>query len=180
MIRDDIKTALVTAMKSGDKAATGTIRLIQSALKNRDIELRTGTAPADDDLVVTEVLQKMIKQRRESADLYRKGNREELAATEEAEILVIGADVADVRESEGDDLLRVGRIGHHFLVSGHGGVEAQLADRFALGAEALAPDDPAIGEHHDSRRALRLRRGQGSSVGHGRKEPSVSVLQRCR
>ena len=89
MIRDDIKTALVTAMKSGDKAATGTIRLIQSALKNRDIELRTGTAPADDDLVVTEVLQKMIKQRRESADLYRKGNREELAATEEAEIAVI-------------------------------------------------------------------------------------------
>ena len=89
MIRDDIKTALVTAMKGGDKAATGTIRLIQSAIKNRDIELRTGTAPADDDLLVTEVLQKMIKQRKESADLYRKGNREELAATEEAEILVI-------------------------------------------------------------------------------------------
>ena len=89
MIRDDIKTALVTAMKSGDKAATGTIRLIQSAVKNRDIELRTGTAPADDDQLVTDVLQKMIKQRRESVDLYRQGNREELAATEEAEIAVI-------------------------------------------------------------------------------------------
>lgn len=89
MIRDDIKTALVTAMKGGDKAATGTIRLIQSAIKNRDIELRTGTAPVDDDLLVTEVLQKMVKQRRESADLYRKGNREELAAAEEAEIAVI-------------------------------------------------------------------------------------------
>ena len=89
MIRDDIKTALVTAMKGGDKAATGTIRLIQSAIKNRDIELRTSSATTDDDLVVTEVLQKMIKQRRESAELYRKGNREELAATEEAEIAVI-------------------------------------------------------------------------------------------
>jgi uncharacterized protein YqeY len=89
MIRDDIKTALVTAMKGGDKAATGTIRLIQSAIKNRDIELRTSTAPADDDLMVTEVLQKMIKQRRESADLYRKGNRAELADAEEAEIAVI-------------------------------------------------------------------------------------------
>jgi uncharacterized protein len=89
MIRDDIKTALVAAMKGGDKAATGTIRLIQSAIKNRDIELRTGTAPADDDLMVTEVLQKMIKQRRESADLYRKGNRAELADAEEAEIAVI-------------------------------------------------------------------------------------------
>jgi uncharacterized protein len=89
MIRDDIKAALITAMKGGDKASTGTIRLIQSAIKNRDIELRTGNAPADDDLLVTEVLQKMIKQRRESVDLYRKGGREELAATEEAEIAVI-------------------------------------------------------------------------------------------
>ena len=89
MIRDEIKAALVTAMKGGDKAATGTIRLIQSAIKNRDIELRTSSATTDDDLVVTEVLQKMIKQRRESAELYRKGNREELAATEEAEIAVI-------------------------------------------------------------------------------------------
>jgi uncharacterized protein YqeY len=89
MIRDDIKTALVTAMKGGNKAATGTIRLIQSAIKNRDIELRTSSATPDDDLLITEVLQKMIKQRRESAELYRKGNREELAVTEEAEIAVI-------------------------------------------------------------------------------------------
>ena len=89
MIRDDIKTALITAMKGGDKPATGTIRLIQSAIKNRDIELRTSSATPDDDLLITEVLQKMIKQRRESAELYRKGNREELAATEEAEIAVI-------------------------------------------------------------------------------------------
>jgi uncharacterized protein YqeY len=89
MIRDEIKAALVTAMKSGDKATTGTIRLIQSAIKNRDIETRTGGAPADDDQLVTEVLQKMIKQRRESADLYRKGGREELAEVEEAEIAVI-------------------------------------------------------------------------------------------
>ena len=89
MIRDDIKTALVTAMKSGDKAATGTIRLIQSAIKNRDIEMRTASAPTDDDALVTEVLQKMIKQRRESVELYRKGNRAELADAEEAEIAVI-------------------------------------------------------------------------------------------
>jgi uncharacterized protein YqeY len=89
MIRDDIKAALVTAMKGGDKAATGTIRLIQSAIKNRDIELRTSSSSPDDDALVTEVLQKMIKQRRESVDLYRKGNRDELADAEEAEIAVI-------------------------------------------------------------------------------------------
>lgn len=89
MIRDDIKAALVTAMKSGDKAATGTIRLIQSAIKNRDIELRTATQQPDDDLTVTEVLQKMIKQRRESIELYEKGNRQELADAEKAEVAVI-------------------------------------------------------------------------------------------
>ena len=89
MIRDDIKAALISAMKGGDKESTQTIRLIQSAIKNRDIELRTASAAPDDDLLVTEVMQKMIKQRRESVDLYRKGNREELAAKEEAEITVI-------------------------------------------------------------------------------------------
>ena len=89
MIRDDIKAALVTAMKGGDKAGTQTLRLIQSAVKNRDIELRTASAQPDDDLLVTEVMQKMIKQRRESVELYRKGGREELAAIEEAEIAVI-------------------------------------------------------------------------------------------
>jgi len=89
MIRDDIKAALVAAMKGGDKAGTQTIRLISSAIKNRDIELRTSDKAPDDDLLVTEVLQKMIKQRRESVELYRQGNREELAAAEEAEIAVI-------------------------------------------------------------------------------------------
>ena len=89
MIRDEIKVALVGAMKGGDKDATQTIRLIQSAIKNRDIELRTASQQPDDDALVTEVLQKMIKQRRESVELYRKGNREELAAKEEAEIAVI-------------------------------------------------------------------------------------------
>jgi len=89
MIRDDIKAALVSAMKGGDKAAVQTLRLIQSAIKNRDIELRTAAQAPEDDALVTEVLQKMIKQRRESVDLYRKGGREELAAVEEAEIAVI-------------------------------------------------------------------------------------------
>jgi uncharacterized protein YqeY len=89
MIRDTIKAELVTAMKSGDKPRTAAIRLIQSALKNRDIELRTGTAPTDDDAVVTEVLQKMVKQRRESITLYEQGGRQELADAEKAEVAVI-------------------------------------------------------------------------------------------
>ena len=89
MIRDDIKAALVSAMKGGDKEQVGTLRMLQSAIKNRDIELRTASVQPDDDALVTEVLQKMIKQRRESVELYRKGGREELAAQEESEIAVI-------------------------------------------------------------------------------------------
>ncbi|MBY0304281.1 MAG: GatB/YqeY domain-containing protein [Sphingomonas sp.] len=89
MIRDDIKTALVTAMKGGDKAGTATIRLIQSSIKNRDIEARTGKSPDDDNVLVVEVLQKMVKQRRESIDMYVKGGRQELADAESAEIVVI-------------------------------------------------------------------------------------------
>jgi len=89
MIRDDLKAALVSAMKGGDKGRTAAIRLIQSAVKNRDIELRTSAAPADDDAMVTEVLQKMIKQRRESIAMYETGGRQELADQEKAEVAVI-------------------------------------------------------------------------------------------
>ena len=89
MIRDDIKAATITAMKGGDKETTATLRLVSAAIKNRDIEARTGGGPKDDDMLVTEVLQKMVKQRRESADIYRKNGREDRAATEESEIGVI-------------------------------------------------------------------------------------------
>ena len=89
MIRDDIKTALVSAMKSGDKATVGTLRMLESAIKNRDIELRTASAQPDDDALVTEVTQKMIKQRRESAEMYEKGGRPELAAAETSEIATL-------------------------------------------------------------------------------------------
>ena len=89
MIRDDINTAKITAMKGGDKETVGTLRLIQATILNRDIEARTGGAPKDDDTLVSEVLQKMVKQRRESADIYRKNGREDRAAAEEAEIRVI-------------------------------------------------------------------------------------------
>jgi uncharacterized protein YqeY len=89
MIRDTIKAALTTAMKAGDTAARDTMRLIQAAIKNRDIELRGAANPPEDDVLVTEVLQKMIKQRRESIDMYTKGGRRELADAEAAEVVVI-------------------------------------------------------------------------------------------
>ena len=89
MIRDDIKAAQIAAMKSGDTQVRDTTRLIIAAIKNRDIEARTGKAPADDDTLVVEILQKMVKQRRESIEMFEKGGRGELAANEAAEIAVI-------------------------------------------------------------------------------------------
>jgi len=89
MIRDDIKAAQIAAMKSGDKAARGAISLIQAAVKNRDIEERTKAQPTEDDALVVEVLQKMVKQRRESIEMYVKGGRQELADAEAAEVAVI-------------------------------------------------------------------------------------------
>jgi len=89
MLRDAIKTATVEAMKARDPARTGALRLISAALKNKDIELRTGAAPADDDVVVAEVLMKMAKQRRESIEMYDQGGRAELADAERAELAVI-------------------------------------------------------------------------------------------
>ena len=89
MIRDTLKAAQVAAMKGGDKPRLAAIRLILAKLKDRDIELRVASSQPDDDTMVVEVLQKMAKQRRESITLYRQGGREELAAAEEAELVVI-------------------------------------------------------------------------------------------
>lgn len=89
MIRERIQAAQIEAMKARDAQKTGTIRLMMAAIKNRDIEARTGKAPADDDTLVVEVLQKMVKQRRESIEMFAKGGRPELADAEAAEVVVI-------------------------------------------------------------------------------------------
>ncbi len=89
MIRDDIKAATITAMKAKESARLGALRLISAAIKNKDIELRVGTAPTDDDAMIGDVLTKMAKQRRESIDMYVTGNRPELADAERFELAVI-------------------------------------------------------------------------------------------
>ena len=89
MIRDDIKQHTITAMKAGDKERTAALRLVSAKIKDRDIELRTSSKETADDELVTEVLQKMAKQRRESITMYVDGGREELADKERAELAVI-------------------------------------------------------------------------------------------
>lgn len=88
-VRERFGEALKTSMKAGTAPRTSTLRMILAKLKDADIAARPKgvTAIADDD--VTAMLRGMVKSRRESIDLYRQGNRPELAAKEEAEIAVI-------------------------------------------------------------------------------------------
>ncbi len=88
MLRDDINNALKEAMKAKDERKVSTLRLMNSTIKNADIEARgAGKTLADGDLL--SVFQKMIKQRQESAELYDKGARPELAKQERDEIAII-------------------------------------------------------------------------------------------
>jgi hypothetical protein len=89
MIRENLKAAQIDAMKAKDKARLGAIRMILAKVKDRDIELRTASEQPDDDVLVTEVLMKMAKQRRESIQMFEDGGRAEKAAEEQAELDVI-------------------------------------------------------------------------------------------
>ena len=89
MLREDLKNAQIAAMKAGDKPRTGALRLILAKVKDRDIELRTSSSQPDDDTLVTEVLQKMAKQRKESIELFAQGGRQDRADEEKAELAVI-------------------------------------------------------------------------------------------
>ena len=89
MLRDDINAALKNAMKAGDARRVSTLRLVNAAFKNADIELRgQGKGPLGEDEMLA-LLQKMIKQRQESVELYEKGARPELAQQEREEIAII-------------------------------------------------------------------------------------------
>ncbi|MGZ8309832.1 MAG: GatB/YqeY domain-containing protein [Rhodoplanes sp.] len=91
MLRDDINTALKAAMKAHDERRVSTLRLVNSALKNADIEARGhGKGPLTDEELLG-LLQKLIKQRQESVELYEKVGRPELAQNEREEIAIISA-----------------------------------------------------------------------------------------
>ena len=88
-MRERFTTEMKEAMKAGDKRRLGTIRLVQAALKDKDIEARgAGKGQATDDEILA-LLQKMIKQRQESITMYEQGGRTELAQQEKDEVAVI-------------------------------------------------------------------------------------------
>jgi hypothetical protein len=89
-LRSDLSDALKDAMRSRDEAAVSTIRMILAGLKDRDIAARTkGAGQPIPDAEILELLQRMVKQRQESIEMYRQGKREDLVAKEQAEIGII-------------------------------------------------------------------------------------------
>ena len=83
---DDLKTA----MKAGEKRRVETIRMIMAALKERDIEARTSGKPVGDEDILA-LLQKLVKSRQESAEIYEKAGRDDLATQEREEVAIIAA-----------------------------------------------------------------------------------------
>ncbi|MFQ3665343.1 MAG: GatB/YqeY domain-containing protein [Sphingomonadaceae bacterium] len=138
MIRESVTAALVEAMKAKESDRVAALRLIQAAIKNRDIEARSGGAPADDDALVIEVLQKMAKQRRESIDLYEKGGRPELAAREAGELAIIEGflprqlDEAEARAAITDIIAATGASSVRDMGAVMARVKAELAGRLDM------------------------------------------------
>jgi uncharacterized protein YqeY len=91
MLRERFTAEMKEAMKAGEKGRLGAIRLIQAALKDKDIEARgNGKEPLSDEEILA-LLQKMVKQRQESIAMYEQGGRAELAQQEKDEVAVISS-----------------------------------------------------------------------------------------
>jgi uncharacterized protein YqeY len=91
VLRDNINNALKDAMKSRDERRVSTLRLMNAAIKNADIEARGGGKEPLNEAELMSLFQKMIKQRQESVELYEKGGRAELAKQEREEIEIISS-----------------------------------------------------------------------------------------
>ena len=131
-LRDTFTEELKAAMKAGDKGRLATIRLIQAALKDREIEARTSGKDLTEDDVLG-LLQKMIKQRQESLRIYEEAKRDDLAAQERTEIEVISSflpkqmDEAEVSAAIDAAVAETGAAGMKDM----GKVMAVLKERYA-------------------------------------------------
>ncbi|WP_439922769.1 GatB/YqeY domain-containing protein [Nitrobacter sp. JJSN] len=139
MLRDDINNAVKEAMKAKDDRKLSTLRMVNSTIKNADIEARGQGKPPLSDGDLLGVLQKMIKQRQESVELYEKGNREELAAQERAEILVISGYLpkqmsdADVKAAVAAIIAETGAAGIKDMGKVIGALKAKYAGQMDFG-----------------------------------------------
>ncbi|MDB5504671.1 MAG: GatB/Yqey [Tardiphaga sp.] len=133
MLRDDINNAVKDAMRAKDERKLSTLRMVNSTIKNADIEARGQSKPPLSDGDLLSLLQKMIKQRQESVELYDKGNRAELADQEREEIAIISAYLPkqmsedDVKAAIATEIAEVGAAG----IKDMGKVIAALKAKYA-------------------------------------------------
>ncbi len=134
MLRSRLTEALKTAMKAKDERAVSTVRMILARLKERDIEVRPkGNPHGISDKEMVAMMQDMIKQRRESIELYEKGGRPELARKEREEIAVIESFLPrQLSEEEMGQAIRqvIGEVGASGIKD-MGRVMAKLRERYA-------------------------------------------------
>ena len=139
MLRERFTAEMKEAMKAGDKLKLATVRLVQAALKDRDIEARgLGREPiAEDDILA--LLQKMIKQRQESAEIYDRGGRPELAEGERGEAAIIAAylpqqmDEAAMRAAVAAAVAETGAAGPKDMGRVIGALKGRYAGRMDFG-----------------------------------------------
>lgn len=142
MLRDRLTQSMKDAMKSGQKDRLGTIRLMISAIKDRELGIGTGgaapTGPVTDADIV-QVLQKMVKQRRDSIATYEQGKRQDLADKEAAEIKVIEEylpsmmDEAATRAAIAALIAEVGAAGPKDMGKVMGALKAKFAGQIDFG-----------------------------------------------
>jgi uncharacterized protein YqeY len=143
-MRERLSEALKVAMRAGDKRRVSTVRLMTAALKDRDIEARgAGKGQASDEDILG-LLQKMIKQRQESADIYDKAGRAELATQEREEIAIINTflpaqmDEAEMRAAISTAIAETGAKSMKEMGKVVGALKAKYAGRMDFGkASAL-------------------------------------------
>jgi uncharacterized protein YqeY len=145
MLRERFNEDLKAAMKSRDQAAVSTLRMITSTLKDRDIAARPKGVTQVDEAEIVDMLQKMVRQRQESIELYRQGGRQELVDKEQAEIALIERYLPQkLSESEQADAIAktIAELGAT-SIKDMGKVMAALKERFA-GRMDFAKVGPAV------------------------------------
>lgn len=147
MLRERITAEMKDAMKAGEKQKLSTVRMIQAALKDKDIEARgLGKSQTSDEDILA-LLQKMIKQRQEAAGVYEQGGRPELAETERAEAQIIQTflpqqlDEAETKAAIADAIAETGAAGPKDMGKVIAALKAKYTGRMDFGrASGLVKD----------------------------------------
>ena len=147
MLRERITAEMKAAMKSGEKQKLSTLRIIQAALKDRDIAARGEGKSETSEEEILALLQKMIKQRKEAAGVYEQGGRPELAESERAEAEIIQAflqqqlDEAEMRAAIADAIAETGAESPKDMGKVIGALKGKYTGRMDFGrASALVKD----------------------------------------